>query len=292
MAWNKDEEDWLKTNYPLLGKKKCAEILGKSEPSIRMKAARLGLKQNKNSNFFNEWQSRAANSKVGKKRPAQAEVLRKTHRDGKLIRSKEQNDKMSERMKEWFSENPHPKGMLGKNHTPETIKTFSENTTKMWANPDSKFNSAEHRQKMSDNMVLARRSNPDKFRCAYSRGKMGRRVDLGDQFFRSSWEANYARYLNFLIRKKNIFKWEFEPDTFWFEAIKRGTRSYLPDFKIWEKEDSTPYYVEVKGWMDAKSKTKLARMAKYYPDIKVVIFGAKEYRELNKKMSGFIKHWE
>ena len=32
----------------------------------------------------------------------------------------------------------------------------------------------------------------------YSRSKSGRRDDLGGLFVRSSWEANYARYLNFL----------------------------------------------------------------------------------------------
>lgn len=292
MSWTKDEEDWLKANYPLLGKKKCAEILGKSDPSVRMKTFRLGLKQNRDSDFFNDWQSRAANSKVGKKRPDQAEVLKKTHRDGKLIRTKEQNIKMGIRSKEWIAKNGHPRGMLGKKHSSESLKTFSEHTIKMWADPDSKFNTQEHRQRLSDRMSLLQRSGDSKLRQGYSRGKMGRRADLGDQFFRSSWEANYARYLNFLIRKNNIHRWEFEPDTFWFEEIKRGTRSYLPDFKIWEREDSTPYYVEVKGWMDAKSKTKLSRMAKYYPDIKVVVFGAKEYRELKKKLAGIIKHWE
>lgn len=122
--------------------------------------------------------------------------------------------------------------------------------------------------------------------------KQGKRSDLGDIYFRSGWESNFARYLNFLISKKLIYKWEFEPDTFWFNAIKRGVRSYLPDFKVWETKNGKPYYIEVKGYMDAKSATKIKRMAKYYPDVKLVVVGKKEYDEIKAKLSGLIPNWE
>ncbi len=51
---------------------------------------------------------------------------------------------------------------------------------------------------------------------------------------RSTWEMNYAHYLDWLKKKKEIKKWEYEPDTFWFKNIRRGTCSYLPDFKIYQ----------------------------------------------------------
>ena len=126
----------------------------------------------------------------------------------------------------------------------------------------------------------------------YAHIKSGHRADLGSTHFRSGWEANYARYLNFLIEKQQIHRWEFEPDTFWFLEIKRGTRSYLPDFKIWNSEYSTPHYVEVKGFMDAKSKTKIRRMAKYFPHVKLEIVGKKQYNEIKSKVSGIILNWE
>lgn len=69
--------------------------------------------------------------------------------------------------------------------------------------------------------------------------------------------------MQLLKEKKIIAEWEHEPKTFWFEEIKRGTRSYLPDFKV-TCLDGTHYWVEVKGFMDAKSKTKLKRFKKYY----------------------------
>ncbi len=120
----------------------------------------------------------------------------------------------------------------------------------------------------------------------------GYRLDLGAIYFRSGWEANFARYLNFLKRQGLIYKWEFEPDTFWFNGIRRGVCSYLPDFKVWDKAYTQPYYIEVKGHMDSKSKTKIKRMAKHYPDIKLEVVGAKEYDEIRRKLSKIIPNWE
>jgi hypothetical protein len=122
--------------------------------------------------------------------------------------------------------------------------------------------------------------------------KQGKRADLDNRYYRSAWEANYARYLNFLLKHKQIFKWEYEPDTFWFDKIKRGTRHYTPDFKVWETEESKPKYVEIKGYMDATSKTKLKRMAKYYPDVNIIICGRAEYYILQRQVAAMIDGWE
>ncbi len=83
-------------------------------------------------------------------------------------------------------------------------------------------------------------------------------------YFRSTWELHYAHFLQMLQEKGIIAMWEHEPETFWFENIKRGVRSYLPDFRVWNL-DGTHYWVEVKGYMDSKSKTKIKRFKKYYP---------------------------
>jgi len=109
-------------------------------------------------------------------------------------------------------------------------------------------------------------------------------------FFRSAWEANYARYLNWLQSRGDIERWEYEPETFWFEAIKRGVRSYTPDFKVFEKGGF--YFVEVKGWLDPKSKTKLKRMKKYHPGVNVVLFGQADYKSLSRQLGGVIPNWE
>ena len=55
-----------------------------------------------------------------------------------------------------------------------------------------------------------------------------------------------ARYLNWLISRGELVSWEYEPDTFEFVKIKRGSRFYTPDFKLKEMDGSTVYW-EVKG---------------------------------------------
>jgi hypothetical protein len=122
--------------------------------------------------------------------------------------------------------------------------------------------------------------------------KAGKRDGLGDHYFRSAWEANYARYLNRLMKMKIVERWEFEPETFWFENIKRGVRSYKPDFKVWYMREQKPVYVEVKGWMDAKSKTKIRRFAKYYPQHKLEVVDEKAYKHIKSEWSSAIKDWE
>lgn len=97
----------------------------------------------------------------------------------------------------------------------------------------------------------------------------GRRI-----YFRSRWEVKVAKWLETLQKGLQIAKWEHEPQTFWFNDIKRGTRSYLPDFKV-TRLDGSHYWIEVKGYMDAKSKTKLKRFKKYYPQEELVLITEK-----------------
>ena len=101
-------------------------------------------------------------------------------------------------------------------------------------------------------------------------------------YFRSKWEANYALFLDFLKKRKDIIEWEYEKDIFWFEKIRRGIRSYTPDFKITDK-DNLVHYEELKGWMNSVSKTKIRRMAKYYPKVKLIVIDSKAYLDLEGK---------
>jgi hypothetical protein len=125
----------------------------------------------------------------------------------------------------------------------------------------------------------------------YSRGKAGKRDDLEGLYVRSSWEANYARYLNWLKRVGEIAGWEYEADTFEFVAIKRGIRTYTPDFKVYENDGSV-FYHEVKGWMDDKSVTRLNRMAKYYPEIPIILIDQKAYTAIARTMKCILSNWE
>lgn len=111
---------------------------------------------------------------------------------------------------------------------------------------------------------------------------IGKREDL-DQFFRSSWEANVARYYNFIG-----VKWQYEIKEFMF-PVKRGCISYKPDFYLPELDK----WVEVKGYMDSKSKTKLNRFQKYYPEEfkKLILIDEEIYKEIAKHKK-IIPNWE
>ena len=119
----------------------------------------------------------------------------------------------------------------------------------------------------------------------------GKAPDLGDVHYRSKWERNVARYLNELVRRGLLVRVTFEEETMWFPAVSRGVRSYTPDFKC-TRPDGTFYYVEVKGWMDPKSKTKLKRAKLYYPDREIQVVNAATYNKLCKAYFRVLPHWE
>lgn len=120
----------------------------------------------------------------------------------------------------------------------------------------------------------------------------GWREIAGDKYyFRSKWEANYARHLDFLLANGQIHDWKHEPDTFWFDEIKRGVRSYLPDFRITEN-DGSMWYAEVKGYFDSKTKTKIKRFRKYYPRWELILIDKKWFSKNNRMMRCLIKDWE
>lgn len=113
------------------------------------------------------------------------------------------------------------------------------------------------------------------------RAKQGWHVVGGSRcYFRSRWEHRYALHLDRLMAAGLIKSWAHEPTTFWFDNIKRGVRSYKPDFRV-DNLDGTHHWIEVKGYMDPKSLTKIKRFRKYYPEEELVIV-AKEWFEKNK----------
>lgn len=126
----------------------------------------------------------------------------------------------------------------------------------------------------------------------YTRWHAGWRVIGGKRsYYRSRWEANYARYLEFLKRSGVILEWRHEPKTFWFDGIRRGVCSYLPDFEVSYPDGRTAYH-EVKGYFDPRSRTKLKRMAKYHPDVEVRVIARREYADIRRKASALLPGWE
>ena len=112
----------------------------------------------------------------------------------------------------------------------------------------------------------------------------------GDIYFRSKWEANYALYLDFLVKQNQIDSWEYEAKMFEFEQIRHGVTRYLPDFQITNNDGSTEYH-EIKGYLDSRSKTKLRRMAKYYPKVKLILIDKEVYNDIKKKVGKLLNFY-
>jgi len=194
--------------------------------------------------------------------------------------------KKSEISKKWHLTNPHPKGMRGKTHSQDYCQEIGERSKKWW-----KEASDEQKATSRKKALITKRNNGNDKNQRGSWKASWRKIGEKEKFYRSKWEANYARYLEYSLNKKWIKGWEHEPKTFWFEKIKRGTRSYLPDFQIFNN-DGSYHWVEVKGWMDDRSKTKIKRFKKYFPNEKLIIIDGKWFKENNCKMKVIISSWE
>lgn len=190
-----------------------------------------------------------------------------------------------------IAENGHPRGFLGRSHAPEARAAIADRARRAWSDPASALNSDALRQKRSDALFERNKTGMARAQSAFSRAKKGTREDLG-MFFRSRWEANYARFLNLLVRQGKVASWAYEAHTFVFEAIKRGTRSYTPDFKVTYPDGRVEWH-EVKGWLDQKGRTRLERMARYYPSETVVVIGEAWFKSaVRSGLAGALPHWE
>jgi len=112
----------------------------------------------------------------------------------------------------------------------------------------------------------------------------GIRKDLSI-FFRSTMEANVARWLNEIYGRDN---WTYEGEWLLLGVDTKGTeRNYLPDFKV-KDEDNSFFYVEVKGYFDSKDKKKMKMFFKKYPDQKILFISSK----YNKKLINFVEKYD
>lgn len=123
-----------------------------------------------------------------------------------------------------------------------------------------------------------------------ARAKGGRRADLPDPngnpdglYVRSIMEANWMRWLLYQQKLGIVAKVAYEPKEIYYEVDrsllpKRAViNSYQGDFRV-EYPDGRWEIHEVKGYMDARSKTKLRLMAKFFSDVSIVVIDQVAYR--------------
>jgi hypothetical protein len=184
--------------------------------------------------------------------------------------------------------NNHPKGFKNKKHSDKAKDIISQKSRQMYDNM-----SEDQMSVKIFRMLKSRAENgnfvPERNKTTWKSG--WREIGGKRKYYRSRWEANYARYLEFLKQNKQILEWHHEPEVFWFEGIKRGCVSYLPDFKVTDLDNKDSFH-EVKGWMDERSKTKLKRMAKYHPSVEIKVIDSKWFKANNRLLTSIIYGWE
>ncbi len=111
--------------------------------------------------------------------------------------------------------------------------------------------------------------------------KGGFREDLG-HYVRSTWEADFARILNYCKAD-----YTYEPKT--FELIKSDGEivHYTPDFYV--KSQNTFY--EVKGWLHDKDKEKMDLFQKQYPEYQFVLINTTKFAEFALEYKSLV-NWE
>lgn len=269
--WTREEEELLRNAYlrsgagGVLDLDGLAKQIGRHKTNVSRKARGLGLSTN-----------------YGRKKVEQRKDRRVFKGDDAAFRKH-----ISDRTKRYLKEKGHPRGALGMKHTAESRAKLSISSKAAAARVTE-----EQRAEINLKIMQTRTRNG-----TYAHNKphgswKAQWQEIGGKrkYFRSNWEANYARYLEWLKGLGHIKDWEHEPKTFWFEGVKRGSVSYLPDFRVIENNGSEVFH-EVKGWMDDRSKTKIARMKRYYPDVVLVVIDSKAYRELRLKVSSLVPGW-
>jgi len=113
----------------------------------------------------------------------------------------------------------------------------------------------------------------------------------GKRFYlKSNWERKFCLYLSFMKKHNHVTDYWYEPDTFWFEGIKRGTNNYKPDWKV-EFPSGNMEYFEVKGYETSKDRTKYKRMKKYHPNAVLRVIGKEWFATNGKILKKVIKDW-
>ena len=213
-------------------------------------------------------------------------MVAKRHANGSFAWSEEQKQKARESVKATYASREV--------FSPELRQKFSETMKRTWA--EGKIDTTNHWAKTAEgraaisSRVKGKKLGPQpkmslaaqqrlrsKRETLYTSARGGFREDLG-QYFRSCWEANFARILN--ARGK---RWAYENKTFQLGP----SLSYTPDFYV---EDEDVFY-ELKGRLDEKSKRQLDLMRETFPEVTVHLIDGVKYAELRLEYRGKVR-WE
>jgi hypothetical protein len=229
----------------------------------------------------------------------QTSMVQTRMRSGSYVRTPEQNEKLSQTLLKKYENGWDP-------NSEENRKKSSAHMKKLWSSGElqqkikstmlekygeehwtkteqgRKFVSDLHKGRETTEETRRRMSISaserirNKREICYTSARGGHRSDLGF-YFRSCWEANFARILNFQNKS-----WEYEPRSFLFSNGK----TYTPDFLC------EGIYYEVKGRMMEECEVKLSLMKLEYPEVQIRLIDGAKYRDLAVRYKHLIPNWE
>ena len=230
----------------------------------------------------------------GEERAKEMHLLRKSCRKEKYIPSLATQKKQSKARKAFVKNNPEiayynaTKATLGKTYEEisgvEKAKIRREKQRRSRVEQVGEERAAEIAKVIQEKRLAWFNSlTPDEARRAfrfggYTRTKYGVREDL-KCYFRSAWEANVARLLNYL----NV-RWEYEKYTFKLVYPNGERHFYTPDFFLPELN----LFIEVKGWGSIENFT----LFKDQYSETACLIGEQEYMLLTKEYQYKIPYWE
>ncbi len=181
---------------------------------------------------------------------------------------------------------------LGKHHSEETRKKISlQRKGKTYEEIMGKEKALQLKKRLSelgrmktgeDNPMygMTGEKNPH-FGKPAKHGKHSFKRDLGHHC-RSTWEANYARYLLWINKK-----YKYEPKTFTIRLPNEIKGTYTPDFLVNGNE-----WHEVKGWEDRNTIKKWKLFQQQYPEEKFILIDRIKYKKIEKLFKYIIPNWE
>jgi endogenous inhibitor of DNA gyrase (YacG/DUF329 family) len=248
---------------------------GRHRQHIARKARRLGI----------QFRPVHGKAKITEARQRQRAEARKRER----LRKAEARRKKAEAEAAW--KNSPLGALLEAVRTEENKKRGGKASRDRWMRlTDDEKRAVRDKQKRA---MMARygKGNVNRPNQTHTRGVGGIREDLGI-YMRSTWEANWARYLNLAIAQGSVKAWEYEPVTFTFpDGADPDVRSYTPDFRVCMPDGAAVYH-EVKGWMTDRSRRALQLMRQFYPDVVVQVFSRRAYQQLRQRWRDSIPEWE
>ena len=213
-------------------------------------------------------------------------ICRKARRLGftnqKRGKSSEAIYKSAAKMKIWLAENGHPRGAYKPLGSHKRICFVCGVVFDIY--PSS-------RDKCCSKRCATIYSAQMRIQKGQGYARTGRRVDLNGQYFRSSYEANYARYLNHFKVLLGVEKWDYEPDSF---PLVRDIAPfvYTPDFKVTFVDGHMEYH-EVKGWDYPKGQIARQVFQEQYPYLTLILKGSDWFYNIKaQKIDKSIPNWE